>query len=122
MTQKIFIVDDDPFWVALLEQILRDLNFNDLHTFEGGKDCLQNLDLKPSVIFLDKEMADMDGLEVLENIKKTNPEIEVIFCTALEDLSVAIQALRIGSNDFLLKSNANKKEVSMLLYNIFDQS
>lgn len=119
--KKIFLVDDDPFWVAILQQLLEDLGYTNLHTFDGGNDCIANLNLNPDLIFLDKEMGDMDGLKVLEEIKNINPDIEVIFCTAVEDLSVAIEALRNGSNDFLLKSNVNKKEVSELLNNVFNQ-
>lgn len=117
-TKKIFLVDDDPFWVAVLKQILAEIGYTNVLTFEGGEDCLVNLYLNPEVIFLDKEMQDMDGLDVLDKIKESNPSIEVVFCTSLEDLSVAIKALRSGSNDFLLKTNVNKKEVSELLEKI----
>ncbi|WP_304235964.1 response regulator [Jiulongibacter sediminis] len=117
-TKKIFLVDDDPFWVAVLKQILAEIGYTNVLTFEGGEDCLANLCLNPEVIFLDKEMQDMDGLDVLDKIKESNPAIEVVFCTSLEDLSVAIKALRSGSNDFLLKTNVNKKEVSELLEKI----
>ena len=117
-TKKIFLVDDDPFWVAVLKQILAEIGYTNVLTFEGGEDCLVNLYLNPEVIFLDKEMQDMDGLDVLDKIKESNPAIEVVFCTSLEDLSVAIKALRSGSNDFLLKTNVNKKEVSELLEKI----
>ena len=117
-TKKIFLVDDDPFWVAVLKQILAEIGYTNVLTFEGGEDCLANLYLNPEVIFLDKEMQDMDGLDVLDKIKESNPAIEVFFCTSLEDLSVAIKALRSGSNDFLLKTNVNKKEVSELLEKI----
>jgi CheY-like chemotaxis protein len=117
-TKKIFLVDDDPFWVAVLKQILSEIGYSNVLTFEGGEDCLENMHLKPEVIFLDKEMKGMDGLDVLDKIKEINPATEVIFCTSLEDLSVAIRALRSGSNDFLLKSNLNRKEVSELLEKI----
>ncbi|MGR3811921.1 response regulator [Jiulongibacter sp. NS-SX5] len=115
---KIFIVDDDPFWVAILEELLTDQGFDNITTYDNGSDCLDNLHKEPEIIFLDKEMDGIDGLEVLESLKKQNENVEVIFCTAHEDLSVAVQALRNGSNDFLLKSNANKKSISELMENL----
>lgn len=112
---KIVIVDDDPFWTSILKEILVDIGFDRIITFESGSECLKKMDSQPDIIFLDKEMEGIDGLETLELIKVKSPNTSVIFCTSKEDLSVAIAALRMGSTDFLLKSNVSKKEVTQLL-------
>jgi len=114
-SSKTFIVDDDPFWTAMLTQILEDLDITNIDTFSNGEDCISNLGLNPGVIFLDYEMDDMNGLEALKKIKEYNAEIKVIFCTAHEDLAVAVDALQYGSFDYLLKENANKKQIKSLL-------
>lgn len=119
--KKTFIVDDDPFWTAMLSQILNDLGYDHIHTFENGKDCLENLHLNPNLIFLDYQMEDMDGLEVLQKIKEYFPGIGVVFCTAHEDLNVAVNAMKHGSFDYLLKSNANKKEVALIIEQMHDR-
>jgi len=116
--QKTFIVDDDPFWIAMLTEILEELGITDIETFDNGNDCLANLHHNPSLVFLDYQMEDMDGLEVLNKIKSYYPRIGVIFCTALEDLSVAVSAMNQGSFDYLLKSNATKKEVAGIIKQI----
>ena len=115
INKKTFIVDDDVFWVAILNKLLNDIGFTNIETFSNGKDCIENLDLKPELIFLDYQMEALNGIEVLKEIKKYNPKIEVIFCTAIEDISIAADALQYGSFDYLLKSNATKKELNNLI-------
>jgi DNA-binding NtrC family response regulator len=116
--RKTFIVDDDPFWTAMLTEILNELGYTNIATFSNGKDCVANLHLNPSLVFLDYQMEDMDGLEVLQKVKSYYPGIGVVFCTAYEDLSVAVNAMKNGSFDYLLKSNATKKEVASIISNM----
>jgi DNA-binding NtrC family response regulator len=60
-------------------------------------------------------MDDMNGIEVLQKIKDHFPGIGVIFCTAHEDLSIAVDAMQYGSHDYLLKGNATIKEVTTIM-------
>lgn len=113
--KRTFIVDDDPFWTAILTQLLNELGYTNIITFSNGTDCLNNLHLNPNLVFLDFQMEDMNGIEVLQKIKNYYPGIGVVFCTALEDLSIAVNAMKNGSFDYLLKSNANKKELKSIL-------
>ena len=111
---RTFIVDDDPFWAAMLQQMLRELGFTNIIIYNNGQDCIDNLHLNPSLVFLDQQMEDMDGIEVLRNVKNYFPEIGVVFCTAHEDLNVAVNAIRNGSYDYLLKSNVNLKVIAAI--------
>lgn len=113
--KRTFIVDDDPFWTTILTQILTDLGYENIVTFNNGKDCVEHLHLNPSLVFLDYQMENMDGLEVLQKIKNYYPGIGIVFCTAHEDLSVAVSAMKNGSFDYLLKSNATNKEVASII-------
>jgi DNA-binding NtrC family response regulator len=113
--KRTFIVDDDPFWTTMLTQMLTDLGYQNILPFNNGKDCVEHLHLNPNLIFLDYQMEDMDGLKVLEKIKGYYPGIGVVFCTAKEDLSVAVSAMKNGSSDYLLKTNATKKEVATII-------
>ena len=114
-TTKTFIVDDDPFWTAMMEQILSGIGFTDIAQFSNGKDCLSNLYQNPGLIFLDYKMDDMDGLEVLQKIKQYNSEAVVVFCTAQNDLGVAIRAMKSGSFDYLAKSVSPVKELGAII-------
>jgi DNA-binding NtrC family response regulator len=118
MNQRIFVVDDDPFWTAMLTGMLKEIGYNQIFNFESGSDCVNNLHLNPEIVFLDYQMDDINGIEVLEKIKEYFPEIKVIFCTAYEDLSIAVDAMDKGSFDYLLKGNASKEEVRTILDNL----
>lgn len=116
--KRTFIVDDDPFWTAMLTQMLTDLGYSNVVSFENGQNCIDNLHLNPNLVFLDYEMDIINGIEVLKKIKEYYPGIGVVFCTAHEDLSVAIEAMQFGSFDYLLKSNATKKELLRIISNM----
>ena len=112
-----FIVDDDPFWTAILKQILSGIGFTNIHTFEDGKACMDHIHLNPGLVFLDYQMEDSDGLDILKQIKAYYPGIEVVFCTALENLEVALAAIEHGSVEYLLKSNVTEQTVKDLVAN-----
>lgn len=112
-----FIVDDDPFWTAILKQILNEIGFSKIHTFEDGEDCLNQIHLNPGLIFLDYQMENSNGLEILQKVKSYYPGIEVVFCTALENLEVAIAAIEFGSVEYLLKSNVTEELVRDIVSN-----
>ena len=113
--KRVFIVDDDPFWTRVLYKMLTELGFNDIISLRSGTECIDKLHLNPGLIFLDYQMEDMNGLEALEIIKDYFPGIGVVFCTAHEDLHVAVNAIKNGSFDYLLKMNATKKELANVL-------
>ena len=112
-----FIVDDDPFWTAILKQILTGIGFTDIHTFEDGQTCMDQIHLNPRLVFLDYQMEDSDGLDILKKIKAYYPGIEVVFCTALENLEVALTAIEYGSVEYLLKSNVTEQSVKEIVAN-----
>ena len=115
MNKRIFIVDDDLFWTSILNRMLTNLGFTNIMKFSNGKDCIENLHLNPGLILLDYQLEDMDGLEVLKKVKDYFPGIEVIMCTANEDLNVAVNAIKHGSFDYLLKSNTNIKYLASII-------
>jgi DNA-binding NtrC family response regulator len=115
MNKRIFIVDDDPFWTIILQRMLTDIGYTNIVKFSNGTECVNNLHLNPGLIFLDYQMEDMNGLEALQKIKDYFPGIGVIFCTAHEDLNIAVSAIKQGSFDYVLKSNANKKDIASII-------
>ncbi len=115
---QIFIIDDDPFWATMLLQILETIGYTNVVTYDNGSEGLSNLKLNPRLIFLDYQMDGINGLEVLKLVKDYDSGINVIFCTANQDLSVALNAMQFGSFDYLLKENATKKEVSSIIDNV----
>ncbi|MFB9296389.1 response regulator [Persicitalea jodogahamensis] len=115
MDKLIFIIDDDPFWTAILTQHLNEMGYANIKTFESGELASAEITSNPDLVFLDFQLGSEDGLDVLQQIKGYNPGIGVIFCTGYEDLGVAISAMEYGSLDYLLKGNASKEVVGKIM-------
>ena len=113
--KKIFIVDDDPFWTALLTQILADLGYTDIISFTNGTDCINQLQQQPGLVFLDYQMGDINGLQVLETIKRYNADTMVIFCTNQQEVNIVVSAMKNGSCDYLVKSNSPENELALVV-------
>ncbi|VXB12595.1 Regulatory protein LuxO [Flavobacterium sp. 9R] len=114
---KFFIVDDDIFCANIYEQYLLNQDFTDVTHFSNGNDCLDNLDLNPDIIFLDYDMGDLSGFEVLKKIKHQNPNIYVVMVSGQENIVIAVDALKHGAFDYVVKDNA----VCEKLTNIIDK-
>jgi FixJ family two-component response regulator len=115
LQKKIFIVDDDPFWNIRMTQMLTNLGYTNIVSFESGEGCINNLHLNPVIIFLDYQMKAMDGLEVLRRAKDYFPGINIVFCTAKEDMGIAINAMKSGSFDFLIKHKTTEEQLGSIL-------
>ncbi len=97
---QVLIVEDDPEIANFLKGLLADSHA--LTIVSEGRTALENIESK-DVVVLDYRLPDMSGLEVLQKIKKTKPDIPVIFITAYGDEDVAVKAFRYGVEDYLKK-------------------
>ncbi len=109
--QKIFIVEDDAFYGAMLEYHLTLNPDYVVEIFKTGKILLDNLYKKPIAITLDYSLPDMDGETVLKRIQKEYPEIPVIIISGQEDISTAVQLLKSGAYDYIVKDENTKERL-----------
>lgn len=109
MIKNIFIVDDDQFYANILDAKLNSTGKFQIHQFHSGKDCLKNSFKQPDLIFLDHLLGDMTGFEVLKEIKATYPNIHIVILSGQKEMKVAIQSLRFGATDYLLKGSDDKE-------------
>tara|TARA_B100000678_G_C18205876_1_gene501347 strand:+ start:453 stop:1838 length:1386 start_codon:yes stop_codon:yes gene_type:complete len=106
---KIFVVDDNELYSKMAQHHLSLNPDNEVEVFRGGKECLDNLYKKPNLIFLDYSLPQMSGIEILRKIKETHPEIPVIIVSGQEDVSTAVNLLKEGAYDYIVKDE-NAKE------------
>lgn len=100
---KILIVDDELIMRESLGAWLERDGYT-VATAESGESALALLkDTLFDIVFLDIKMEGMGGLEVLEQVKQSDPEIEVVMITAYGSISTAIEAMKKGAFDYLLK-------------------
>ena len=103
---NICLVDDDVMCLNLYKQLLKQLGYSNIELFDNGHDCLESLPKSyPDVIFLDYNMEGLNGMEVLKRIKAFDQNIIVLFISGQEDIQVAINTMKHGAVDYLIKSS-----------------
>lgn len=107
---KIFIVEDDPAYTKFLQYVLSLNPDFEVSTFSTGKDCLDNLYQKPSIITLDYTLPDMPGEKVLAEIKAFD-NIQVIIISAQEKIGTAVELLKLGAYDYITKDEDTKNRL-----------
>jgi len=103
---SICLVDDDVLCLNLYRQFLKQLGYSNIELFDNGHDCLESLSkTHPDVIFLDYNMEGLNGMEVLKRIKEFDKNIVVLFISGQEDIQLAINTMKHGAVDYLIKSS-----------------
>ncbi len=104
MRASIFVTDDDE---VVRSSITRRLTRgqHDVRSFDSGEALLEGLDHDtPDIILLDLKMSGMTGIETLKHIRPKAPQTLVILLTAYGTIEDAVEAMRLGAYDFLIKS------------------
>lgn len=115
---KIFVVEDDEWFGKLLSYSLSMNPDHEVFTFTTGQECLEKLHEKPHIITVDYRLPDMDGNELIKRIKNINSEIEVIAISGQEDIETAIELIRIGAFDYIVKKEDIRDRVLLTVNNI----
>ena len=105
---KIFIVEDDPAYIKFLQYVLSLNPDFEVTVFQTGKECIENLYKEPSIITLDYTLPDMPGEQVLAEIQKFNNSIQVIVISAQEKIGTAVELLKMGAYDYIIKDEETK--------------
>ena len=104
-SSKIFLVDDELFSLNFHRQSLENLGYSNITLFLSGTTCLNNLHKKPELIFLDHNMDDILGFDVLKKIKRYDSDLFVVMLSAQEEMEIAIDALKFGAFDYIIKDD-----------------
>jgi DNA-binding NtrC family response regulator len=112
MAPKIYICDDDADILRYLDKLLQ-VNGYRVETFSRGADLLARLDTADDegcdVILQDVCMPDMDGLQVLKQVHKRIHDLPVVIMTAHGTIDDAVQAIKLGAYDYIIKPFPNEK-------------
>jgi UDP-3-O-acyl N-acetylglucosamine deacetylase len=101
--ERILIVDDEKNIAASLEGILSDEGY-ETTTIGDGLDALEIIHLDPpDLIILDIWLPGIDGIEVLKTVRTYHPEIKVLIMSGHGTIDTAVQATKLGANDFIEK-------------------
>ncbi len=125
---NIFIVDDNKvFTLALkadIEMAFKNM-FIKIYTFETGESCIERFRrVMPELVILDfylnSKIADaVDGIRVLDWIKKENNKTDVIMLTSNDHIDIALESLKHGASDYVVKTETQFKKINYSLLNLF---
>ncbi len=100
---NILIVDDEQSYRQLLSLVFQ-TDGNNIRTAMNGRQALEALQEEPAdIIISDVKMPDMDGIELLRNVRETLPDIGVVLMTAFASVETAREAFKLGADDFITK-------------------
>lgn len=99
----LLVIDDDRAVHLLVERVFRNSDF----TVVGAKNAKEGLEAlgnaKPDVLLLDVMLPEISGIELAKEFRAHDPRLPVIVITALNDSDTAIEAMKLGAYDYLLK-------------------
>lgn len=115
---RIFIVEDDIIFAKIITHHLSLNPDNEVEIFPDGRSLLKNLYKNPALISLDYNLPDMTGLDVLKQIKEYNPDTPVVIVSGQQDIATAIELLKKGAYDYILKDQDTKERMWNITKNI----
>ncbi len=107
-TFKVFIVEDDLWYSSMLEYYLLLNPDYVIQKFDTAKGFLAKLHEKPDVVTLDYSLPDMNGDLLLAQVREASPDTKVIIISGQEDVKVAIDLLKKGAYDYIVKDEDAK--------------
>jgi DNA-binding NtrC family response regulator len=101
---KILVVDDEAPIREMLKKGLSQMGGFTIDVAQNGQEAIEKIEKDVfDLILTDLKMPEMDGIELLKTIKGTRPEMMVILMTAYGSIQTAVEAIKIGANDYITK-------------------
>jgi len=118
LDKKILVVEDDPILRRFVSDVLTRKGF-DVSSAENGKAAMEKINKANfNLVISDLKMEEMDGLKLLENIKKAAPKTEVVIITAYGSVATAVDAMKKGAFDYITKP-VELEELDIVIDRVF---
>jgi DNA-binding NtrC family response regulator len=116
----LFIVEDNLAYSKIIEHHLKKNGFANVLPFSTGEDCLKHIYLKPDIIIQDYKLQGISGLNVLQLFKKRLPACEFIFLSGQDNIDIAINTVKFGAFDYIIKNDTAFERLIIKIDNIID--
>ena len=118
-TINVLLIEDNPGDIRLIQEMIRDfddtlIKLDIQKTLTSGIESLSKNDFH--LVLLDLSLPDSFGLNTIDRILNTADNIPIIVLTGTEDLGLAIEAVKGGAQDYLIKGNINKMLLERSIY------
>ena len=123
--KKVLILEDKLDYLKSLANELRSefdisltSSLSDLQKISFNEIDIALLDIRLN----DSDPSNIEGINILEFIKKENPELPVVMMTAYGDIDIAVESMKLGASDFIQKNKVNISDIKNIIYNHIEKS
>lgn len=109
---KVLIVDDTAFMRLAIKKLVEPMGHITVEAADGREAIEQYKLSNPDLVIMDITMPDMDGITALKEIKKINPAVKVLMCSAMGQQAKVVEAIEAGASTFIVKPFDNDKFVA----------
>ncbi len=103
MSERVLVVDDDRSIRETFEQHLSGMGYEVMTVGDAGEALTLLPEFEPALVITDVRMPGMDGIELLQRVRDTMEDVEVLVITAYDDMTTAVNAMKAGAYDYLVK-------------------
>jgi len=120
----IYFMDDDLIYLKVVSHDLEKQGYKNVRSFSNALDIIEAVkEKKPDIALLDYHLGGKtNGIDVLRKIKTLSPNTFNIFLTASDDINVAIETMKCGAYDYVIKGDTALLRINHLLRNICNHS
>lgn len=109
MKKLVFIIDDDPVYLQFMKGHFKQMDNYETQIFQSGQDALKSMaTIKPDVVILDHSFLNdpvKTGLDYLQEIRKLNSSIPVIYITATDNAELRAKTQKLNVKSYILKND-----------------
>lgn len=121
--ETIFVVEDDVLYLNLIIKELEKMGYTNIKSYSTGKEAIHDLSEKPDVALLDYFLEkDYTGMDILKKLRQRFPDTQVIFLTASDDVNIAVDTMRNGAYDYIVKGDTAFIRIRHLLKKISEEN
>ena len=119
----VFLIDDEPIQNEMLKDFLSERFTYEFITYESGEEALQNMNLKPEMAVLDFHLnahnpISKNGVDILKEMKDASPDTQIIMLSGQDKIDVAIDTMKYGAYDYVVKGESGFTRIENLMKNI----
>ena len=108
---SVFIVEDDEWYLKMLEYHIKMNPDNHVESFTTGRELIKNLNKRPNLITLDYSLGDEKAEDIIQKVKDFDPDIPIVIVSGQEDVTTAVNILRVGVYDYIVKNEDTKDRI-----------
>jgi DNA-binding NtrC family response regulator len=116
--KTVFLLDSDSCCLRIYEAHLLKIGVKQVTLFDDSQDFINHIIDEPDLVIIDHSMTPFNGLEVLNKIRRYNPDLPVVYLSGQKDMKTAINALKYGAFDYIIKEENDLENLNEVILRV----